>query len=97
MNAESAGKAGRTALLYIGLAVAVVYVLLLIAAPFYVIRVHVLNNRLATRVLVLEAQAEKQAKAQAPRVEPMIAPVVLNFYGTAELVPRGERTKTKTH
>lgn len=94
MNAESAGKAGRTALLYIGLAVAVVYVLLLIAAPFYVIRVHVLNNRLATRVLVLEAQA----KTPAPRpVETMSAPVVLNFYGTAELVPRGERTKTKTH
>ena len=97
MNAETAGKTGRTALLYIGLVVAVLYLILLFIAPFCVIRLYTLNNRLAARVLVLEAQAEKQAKAQAPRVEPMIAPVVLNFYGNAELVPRGQRPKTKTY
>ncbi|CAK0767448.1 hypothetical protein CCP3SC15_360008 [Gammaproteobacteria bacterium] len=95
MNAESAGKAGRVALLYIGLAVAVVYLMLLFIAPFCVIRLYRLNSALIARVLVLETEAK--AKTPAVKSEPMIAPVVLNFYGNAELVPRGQRPKTKTY
>jgi hypothetical protein len=92
MNAETAGKTGRTALLYIGLIVAVVYCLLLAIAPFMALRLYRLNAKLTERIVVLEAKA---AAAPARQVETQTAPVILNFYGTAELVPRGERTKHK--
>lgn len=97
MNAEKAGKAGRVALLYIGLVAVLFYGAILVAAPVCIWKLYQKNATLVARISTLEAQAEKQAKAGLPRVEPMIAPVVLNFYGNAELVPRGQRPKTKTY
>lgn len=95
MNAETAGKTGRTALLYIGLLVAVLYIVILAISPFMALRLYHLNAKLTERIVALEAKAN--AVPQARPADVALSPVVLNFYGSAELVPRGERTKTKTH
>lgn len=97
MNAETAGKKGRIALLYIGLVVVILYGAILIGAPVCIWKLYRMNAKLSARIVVLEAKAKGVPAPQARPADLAFSPVVLNFYGTAELVPRGQRPKTKTY
>lgn len=81
MSIETAAKRTRIALLYLGLLVAVVYLVALVLAPFVI-------YHQARRISDLERQLV-ELKVR-PVAAPVSSPVVLNFYSSPDFVQGGD-------